>query len=261
MNDEMIKINERLESIEKRNSRVESDKGWETSKTRIFFICLITYLVAITYIKIANIANAYFGALVPVIGFYLSTLSLPLVKRIWLRTLKNTCSSLNIRLATPKDLNGINVLFRKVIDDLENNKKLNMWNSVYPFCEFEKDIKNKGMYIIESKNKIVGSFTIDDYDDPECHVINWESNNKKWFYLSRLVILPSEQGKGYAKIAMKFIDDFAIENNYEVIRLTVYEDNKSAIGLYEKLDFVRIENSHMVIQGKIFIGFEKRVRK
>ena len=170
-------------------------------------------------------------------------------------------SSLNIRLATLNDLNDINLLFRKVVDDLDNIKKINMlWGTEYPFCEFEKDIKNQGMYLIENENEIIGSFTLTEYDDPENHVINWASNNKKWFCLNRLVILPSEQGKGYAKIAMKFIDEYAIENNYEVVRLTVYKDNKYAIGLYEKFGFVKIENSYLFIEDKAFIGFEKKVR-
>lgn len=173
---------------------------------------------------------------------------------------KNMYSSLNIRLSTLNDLNDINLLFRKVVDDLNNIKKINMWNTVYPFCEFEKDIKNQGMYLVENENQIIGSFTLAEYDDPEYRVINWTSNNKKWFYLNRLVILPSEQGKGYAKIAMKFINEYAIGNNYEVVRLTVYKDNKYAIGLYEKLGFVKIENSYLVIEDKVFIGFEKKVR-
>lgn len=169
-------------------------------------------------------------------------------------------SSLNIRLATLNDLEDIDLLFRKVVDDLDNIKKINMWNNVYPFCEFEKDIENQDMYLIENKNKIIGSFTLTEYDDPDNHVINWGSNYEKWFYINRLVILPSEQGKGYAKIAVKFIDEYAIKNNYEAIRLTVYKDNRYAIGLYEKFGLVKIENSYMVIGNKIFIGFEKKVR-
>jgi GNAT superfamily N-acetyltransferase len=174
---------------------------------------------------------------------------------------KNISNLLNIRLATLDDLNNINLLFEKVIKDMDNIKKMNMWNSIYPFCEFKKDIKKQNMYLIENENKIIGSFTLIEYDDLENYVINWTSNNKKWFYITRLVILPSEQGKGYAKIAMKFINKYAIENNYEIIRLTVYKNNKYAIGLYEKFGFVKIKNSHLVIKDKIFIGFEKEVSR
>lgn len=169
-------------------------------------------------------------------------------------------SSVNIRLATIDDLENINSLFREVIDDIQNIKKINMWNAVYPFCEFEGNIKNREMYVIENKDKLIGSFALTEFDDPEYHVINWTSNNKKWFYINRLVILPSEQGKGYAKEAMQFICDYAIKNNYDVIRLTVHKDNKYAIGLYEKFGFVKIENSYWTIGDKVFIGFEKRVK-
>ena len=42
------------------------------------------------------------------------------------------CKPFNIRLATLNDLGNTNLLFRKVIDDLENIKKINMWNDIYP---------------------------------------------------------------------------------------------------------------------------------
>jgi len=162
-----------------------------------------------------------------------------------------------IRIATMDDLDNINILFRNAITDLHNVKKINVWNNVYPFCEFEYDIDNKEMYVIENDNKIIGSFTITKYDDPEYHVINWTSNNKKWFYINRLVILPTEQGKGFAKMAMNYINNYAVDNNYEVIRLTVNKDNIYAITLYEKFGFKKIANSQYSIKDKILWGFEK----
>lgn len=170
-------------------------------------------------------------------------------------------SSLNIRIATITDLDNINLLFKKVVADVHNVKKIDMWNTEYPFCEFEGNIKNKEMYVIESNNSIIGSFALTEFDDPEYHVINWTSNNEKWFYINRLVILPSEQGKGYAKETMQFICDYAIKNNFEVMRLTVHKDNKYAIGLYEKFGFIKIENSYWVIGDKVFIEFEKRFKE
>lgn len=76
-------INERLERIENRNIRVETDKAWETSKTRIISICVITYIIAIIFMQYMNTKSVYIGALIPVLGFYLSTQSLPIVKNIW----------------------------------------------------------------------------------------------------------------------------------------------------------------------------------
>ncbi len=165
---------------------------------------------------------------------------------------------MNVRLANKGDIVSLNILFKEVIRDLKEVKKIDMlWGDIYPFCEFNNDIENEEMYIIEDNNRIIGSFVLSDYDDPDYHKIKWNKERKRFFYLNRLAILPKEQGKGYAKTTMKFIENYAVENNYNVIRLTVYENNLNAIKLYEKNGFKRIEEGNWVLEDKIFIGFEK----
>ena len=74
-----------VEDILKRNSRVESDKAWETSYTRRIIIAALTYAIAATWlIKIGNEAP-FLNALVPFGGYIFSTLSLPFVKRWWIK--------------------------------------------------------------------------------------------------------------------------------------------------------------------------------
>lgn len=73
-----------VEEIKERNKRVELDKKWETSYTRKIFICILTYIVVVIYSNMVNKANNIFlSSLVPVIGFFLSTLSLKLVRKVW----------------------------------------------------------------------------------------------------------------------------------------------------------------------------------
>ncbi|MFZ2587868.1 MAG: hypothetical protein WAZ18_07120 [Alphaproteobacteria bacterium] len=72
----------RLEAIEYRNQKVESDKAWETSLTRRITISVITYITACFILSMILIPNWYLVAIVPVCGYWLSTLSLPMV-RIW----------------------------------------------------------------------------------------------------------------------------------------------------------------------------------
>lgn len=168
---------------------------------------------------------------------------------------------MKIRLANENDLSQINEMFKLVIDDLNNVKKIDMsWGDKYPFCEFKKDINSKEMYVLEDNNKIIGSFSLSDYDDPDYQNIGWKSNNKKFFYINRLAILPSEQGKGYAKQAMNFIDNYGIENKYDAIRLLVYNDNSYAINLYKKFNFREIESEHFEFNNKIFVGYEKLLK-
>ena len=80
----MNELEKRIEAIEKRNKKVETDKAWETSWARRICIMILTYIIVIIYSYIVrNYDNILLSSLVPVIGFTLSTLSLKLIRKIW----------------------------------------------------------------------------------------------------------------------------------------------------------------------------------
>jgi hypothetical protein len=66
----------RIAHIEERNKRVEMDKRRETSWTRRLSISLLTYLVIALYLIAIHKEQPFINALVPAIGFFLSTLVL-----------------------------------------------------------------------------------------------------------------------------------------------------------------------------------------
>jgi len=168
---------------------------------------------------------------------------------------------MEIKLAKKNDIEELNVLFKDVIKDLKEVKKIDMlWGDVYPFCEFETDIANNEMYIIKKDNKLIGSFVLSNFDDPDYKEIDWDTNLKKFIYLKILINSTKEQGKGYAKKVMTYIDEYAQNNNLDSIRLTVYEKNINAIRLYEKNGFKRIQKGNWQLEDRIFIGFEKKMK-
>ena len=83
--DNIKELEKRIANIEKRNKKVEGDKAWETSLLRKILITVLTYIFAVLYLKIADTTNPFFGAVVPCAGFYLSTQTLGLIKKIWLK--------------------------------------------------------------------------------------------------------------------------------------------------------------------------------
>ncbi len=84
----MKDLEKRIEEIEKRNKRVEGDKAWETSILRRLLIIILTYIFAVLYLRVADTTNPYFGAVVPCAGFFLSTLGINAIKKIWLKNRK-----------------------------------------------------------------------------------------------------------------------------------------------------------------------------
>lgn len=74
-----------IKEIKTRNKRVEADKAWETSITRKILIAVLTYFVIVLFFSTANLPNPFVNAIVPTVGFVLSTLSLPIFKKIWIK--------------------------------------------------------------------------------------------------------------------------------------------------------------------------------
>jgi hypothetical protein len=73
-----------IAAIKERNRRVEADKAWERSGFRILSIAAITYIIASVVMYAIGIANYLLSALIPTIGYFLSTQSLPVIKRWWI---------------------------------------------------------------------------------------------------------------------------------------------------------------------------------
>lgn len=84
MNNKVDELEKRVNEIEKRNKKVEGDKAWETSTLRKVLIIILTYIFAVLYLKVADTTNPFFGAVIPCVGFFLSTQTLNLIKKKWL---------------------------------------------------------------------------------------------------------------------------------------------------------------------------------
>jgi hypothetical protein len=85
----MDNIEQRIQNIEKRNAKVEQDKAWEISSTRRWMIMILTYFIAAWFMYLIKIENYWTNALVPVIGYLLSTLSIPIVRKYWTKIYYN----------------------------------------------------------------------------------------------------------------------------------------------------------------------------
>ena len=79
-------ISKEIELIRARNKRVEADKAWETSITRRLMIAVVTYIIASVWLFTIHESLFWLKAFVPVAGYILSTLSLPIIKSRWTKS-------------------------------------------------------------------------------------------------------------------------------------------------------------------------------
>jgi hypothetical protein len=89
MNNELgIDLQKDIAEIKERNKKVEIDKSWEVSLVRRGFIFLVTYITAGVWLVTIQDSYPWLKALVPAVGFILSTLTLPPIKKWWTKNKK-----------------------------------------------------------------------------------------------------------------------------------------------------------------------------
>jgi hypothetical protein len=85
MENKIDSLEQEVREIKERNLRVESDKAWETSLFRTLFISALTYIVASIVLYFLGSNSPLLNAFVPTVGYFLSTQSLPFIKKWWIR--------------------------------------------------------------------------------------------------------------------------------------------------------------------------------
>lgn len=76
-------LESRISAIEKRNEDVELNKAWEGSWTRKLLVIAFTYISISMYLYFIVGIDPWINAIVPALGFLLSTLTLPYFKKWW----------------------------------------------------------------------------------------------------------------------------------------------------------------------------------
>ena len=78
-------LEQEIEKIKARNKKVEGDKAWETSFSRKVIIAAATYFVIVIFFYFARLPKPWVNSIVPAVAFVMSTLTLPIFKKVWLR--------------------------------------------------------------------------------------------------------------------------------------------------------------------------------
>ncbi|KND51208.1 MAG: hypothetical protein ABA06_02770 [Parcubacteria bacterium C7867-001] len=80
-----MELEKEIQQIKERNQRVSLDKAWETSLFRKLLVAVTTYVTAVIALLVIQAPNAYLGAVIPTLGFLLSTLTFPTLKEWWIK--------------------------------------------------------------------------------------------------------------------------------------------------------------------------------
>jgi hypothetical protein len=81
-------LEEKIQKINERNLQVEQDKSWEVSWFRIISVAGTTYIIILLIMWILNFNFIFISALIPTFGYLLSTLSIKVLKKVYIKKSK-----------------------------------------------------------------------------------------------------------------------------------------------------------------------------
>jgi GNAT superfamily N-acetyltransferase len=145
-----------------------------------------------------------------------------------------------VELAQMIDLDQIDELAIAVINDMNQNH-IPQWTKEYPRKpHFLKDITQKQLYIIKSKDKVLGVAVITKEDDEPYKTIHtWKKKHS--LVIHRMLVDPSAQGKGVASMIMMYAKQKAMDEGYQSIKIDTHPENFKMRMFLIKHEFIEID--------------------
>ena len=143
------------------------------------------------------------------------------------------------RKATIKEKDTIWNLLQQAIKRRKEDGS-NQWQDGYPNETIvENDIKNEFGYVLLDQEKIIGYSAIIINDEPEYKKIigNWITNDD-FVVVHRIVIAEEYLGQGLSKTILKHIEDFALKNKINSIKVDTNFDNFAMMKVFDSLGYV-----------------------
>ena len=160
-----------------------------------------------------------------------------------------------IRRADREDIDALEVLVRDCVAAMRA-AGIEQWDEVYPNREsLAGDIGAGTLEVLCDGDGVVACITIDQNLDPLWRGMDWNSAGEPAAAVHRLMVHPSQQGKGCAKTLMLHAEQVARERGCHSIRLDSFLQNPAAMALYPRLGYRRTGTATMR-KGE-FAGFEK----
>lgn len=116
----------------------------------------------------------------------------------------------------------------------------NQWQDGYPNeAIVENDIKNEFGYVLLDKEKVIGYSAVIINNEPEYEKIigKWVTNND-FVVVHRIVIAEEYLGQGLSKTILKHIEDFALKNKINSIKVDTNFDNFAMMKIFESLGYI-----------------------
>lgn len=146
--------------------------------------------------------------------------------------------NINFRKANTSDIPSIWTIIKQAIARRKADGS-NQWQDGYPNEKsIQSDIEKEAGFVLTENEVVIGYCAILINDEPEYDNIEgqWLTNGD-FVVFHRVAISEDHLGKGLAKKMFEFIEEFAIDNKINSIKVDTNFDNEAMLYLFEKLGY------------------------
>ncbi len=174
--------------------------------------------------------------------------------------------NLEIRKATPKDLEGVAKIYEKIHAAEERGQVEIGWQrGVYPEkITAETALERDDLFVEEWDNQIVGTAILNQVQVDVYEKAHWQYpvSADQVMVMHTLVIDPEIKGHGLGTAFAKFYEKYALEHDCHYLRIDTNERNQAARRFYQKLGYQEIDILPCIfngIEGVNLVLLEKRI--
>lgn len=142
-----------------------------------------------------------------------------------------------IKQLSEDNLNDVMAVIGDVIADMER-QGISQWDGIYPDRNIiAGDLKSNSAYGYFDNGELSAYIAFNENYPHEYDAIGWKITGGKFLIIHRLSVRPDKQGKGIAKMLVRFAEYYAAANGYKAVRLDAFSKNPAALKLYEGMGY------------------------
>ena len=143
----------------------------------------------------------------------------------------------SLRRATDEDVGGVLELVRACVDHLRANG-IEQWDDRYPDrSTIEADVRGREAFVASHETGLLGYVALGARQDPEYAAVPWAYAVGPIAVISRLMVNPAAQGRGFAQAVMGLVEEQARAVGCRAVRLDAFDGNPRALRLYGRLGY------------------------
>lgn len=146
---------------------------------------------------------------------------------------------MKLRKAKETEISAVSRIY-----DLVRGGEYCVWNENYPtICDATRDFEAECLYVFEKDDEIIGCASVEPVAEDD-DLPFWKVCDGTHREVSRIAIIPTEQGNGYAKIMVEQLVEVLKIQGVRSVHLLAAKANPPAMSTYRKLGFEFIGECH-----------------